>query len=110
MIVDIKNEQQCNQQSKGNLVYKWALPYDFKQVDHKECLVLLSVPICKQADWTRSNHLGNTRDSINPPNFEWTLPYFPSKKVQTCVFRIRYNISTDDFDPFKTDSKFNGKK
>ena len=85
---------------------KWAVPFDSKNVEKKECLVLLSSPICQQASWTRSNHLGNSRDG-EMANFVWKLPFFPSNKAQKCVFRLRYNISTDDYDPYKTDSTSN---
>lgn len=90
----------------GNM--KWAIPYGSTTMQ-KECLIMLPQPQCQQADWTRSNHLGNTRDG-NAPGFDWKLPYFPSNKLQKCVFRIRYNITTDDYAPYETDSKFNGKK
>ncbi len=68
----------------------------------EECLIQLKTPICKQADWSRSNHLGNTRDG-ETPNFKWELPYFPSQNAKKCVFRIRYNISTDDYEYVKKD-------
>lgn len=92
------SQSSCESQSKDNIVYKWALAYDTQNVNQKECLILPTAPICNQADWTRSNHLGNTLDSSTPSNFTWTLPYFPSKSSKRCVFRIRYNISTDDYE------------
>ena len=96
----------CESKTTVKLVYKWAIPYDSLNVNVKECLVLASAPKCQQALWSRSNHLGNTK-SGEAPSYDWTLPYFPSKKLQKCVFRIRYNISTDDYDGFVVDSKFN---
>ncbi|XP_033121162.1 protein DD3-3-like [Anneissia japonica] len=36
-----------------------------------------------------------------------TLPYFPSGKTKRCAFRMRYNISTDDYDPANTDASHN---
>jgi hypothetical protein len=91
------------------LTYKWALPYDSTNGVSPECLVLLNPPICVEADWTRSNHLGNTRKG-QPSQFVWPLPYFPSNTAKKCVFRIRYNITTDDYDPFGTDSSSNNQK
>ncbi|CAF0996235.1 unnamed protein product [Brachionus calyciflorus] len=102
------DESKCQSQTTDKIIYKWALPYDAIDINRKECLVLLPKPVCRQAEWTRSNHLGNTKDG-KAPSFEWKLPYFPSKKIQKCVFRIRYNITTDDYDP-KIDSKSNGQK
>lgn len=84
---------------------KWAVPYDSKTMQ-SECLIMPPEPICQQANFTRSNHLGNTRDG-KPISFDWKLPHFPSKKLQKCAFRIRYNITTDDYAPYETDAKFN---
>ncbi len=37
---------------------KWALPYDSNDITKKECLAKLEPVQCRQAEWTRSNHLG----------------------------------------------------
>jgi len=73
----------------------------------------LPAPECSQAPWGRTNHLGNAADG-EPANWTWTLPSYqtldtygattygntyPSKR---CVMRLRYNISTDDYDPWNT--------
>lgn len=105
-----RDEATCQSQRAANLRFKWAIPYDSININNKECLVLLDAPACQQAEWTRSNHLGNAKSSSNPSRFDWKLPYFPSKRIQKCVFRIRYNITTDDYDSFQTDSKSNGIK
>ncbi|RNA39225.1 DD3-3-like [Brachionus plicatilis] len=99
-----RDEKSCN--SKPN--QKWALAYDAKSINEKECLVILAKPECHKAEWTRSNHLGNTLDG-KAPSYNWILPHFSSNKAQKCVFRIRYNISTDDYEP-TLDSKSNGIK
>ncbi len=99
----IKDGRSC--EAKSSLM-KWAVPYDSKTME-KECLVMLPSPECEEAEFTRSNHLGNTKKG-NAPQYEWKLPYFPSGQKRKCTFRIRYNISTSDFDPYQTDSKFNG--
>lgn len=88
---------------------KWAIPYDSKNINQKECLILPNILECDQAEWTRSNHLGNTRKG-EPASYNWKLPFYPSKKLMKCVLRVRYNISTDDYDPFATDAKFNNLK
>jgi hypothetical protein len=105
---------QCEAQSEGTIKYKWGKPYDPKKiVNHQNiadaCMVALPEVDCKPADWSRVNHLGNGRDPL-PLNYTWELPYFPSEKRKRCVFRLRYNISTDDYDPFGTFSDSNQEK
>lgn len=75
----------------------------------------LPAPACEQAGWSRDNHLGNSRDG-QPLTFNWTLPSFDDlvrsgvKKFGTqgnylkCAFRLRYNISTDDYNPWAINS------
>lgn len=62
----------------------------------------LPPPDCIQAPFTRDNHLGNAVS--NDPNadtngypsyYNWTIP---SESSAHCVFRIRYNISTGEFE------------
>jgi len=36
-----------------------------------------------------------------------TLPFFPSQNTMRCAMRLRYNISTDDYDPWNTTSEQN---
>lgn len=55
-------------------------------------------PECRETQFTRDNHLGNTYGG-NPPVYNWTLPNIAADK---CVFRIRYNISTNDYDSWTT--------
>eukprot|EP00128_Syssomonas_multiformis_P015731 Colp12_sorted_trinity150504_noHs@12449 len=55
---------------------------------------------CQPAPWSRSNHLGNSRN-LEHASYDWLIPTsFPTNTK--CVLRLRYNISTDDFDPFAT--------
>jgi hypothetical protein len=106
---EFKARAQCEAQTNNQTTYKWAVPVGSENFNNKECLVLLKAPECKQAAGTRSNHLGNTREGV-ASQYVWTLPYFPSKTVQKCVFRIRYNISTDDYNvnlDFKSNQKNN---
>ncbi|GFO44396.1 protein dd3-3-like [Plakobranchus ocellatus] len=58
-------------------------------------------PECRETEWTRDNHQGNTIGG-HPPMFNWTIP----KHIQheNCVIRIRYNISTSDYAPWDTNS------
>jgi len=50
------------------------------------------VPDCVQAQWTRDNHLGNSNNGFTP-NYIWTIPNI---NRQSCVLRIRYNISSSE--------------
>jgi len=99
----LKDERSCVAASPR---MKWAVPYDSRTME-KECLVMLEAPVCEEAEWTRSNHLGNTR-LARAPGYEWKLPLFPSGERKKCALRIRYNISTADYEPFSTDARFNG--
>uniref|UniRef100_T1JCE1 Uncharacterized protein n=1 Tax=Strigamia maritima TaxID=126957 RepID=T1JCE1_STRMM len=109
--LEFKDRSSCESQVvSGNpsQQYVWGLPYD---VDGKtrECLVPLPLPDCGAAPWSRANHLGNSIRGV-PPHYEWKLPHFPSERRQKCVLRVRYNISTTDYDPIKTDWKSNQNK
>lgn len=79
-------------------------------------------PECKLGEWSRVNHLGNGRDG-KPTNYKWTVPKVKElgqftdtdDGVAKCVLRLRYNMSTDDFDPRTTnieqsEDKQKGKK
>ena len=61
-----------------------------------DILVLHPEIDCKKADWSRANHLGVTQaGEFN--QYRWELPYFNDDQPRDCVFRIRYNISSDDY-------------
>ncbi|CAF3557305.1 unnamed protein product [Rotaria sordida] len=99
----------CEKASSSRYQYKWAIPHDTITVK-EECLVLhpqqdLS---CLQAPWSRSNYLGLKSDA-EPLSYDWTIPSFPSNKIKRCIARIRYNISTFDYDLYNINSTSNGK-
>ena len=55
-------------------------------------------PECVANEFARANHHGNTgASSSSTQHYEWTLP---SEVEGTCVFRLRYNISSSDADPW----------
>lgn len=54
----------------------------------------LPAPECRETDWSRDNHLGNGKGGYTN-KYNWTLP---DLNHEQCVLRIRYNISTGDFD------------
>jgi hypothetical protein len=96
-----------NAENKANkIAYKWGIAIYGTTA---ECLVALDAPFCRQSPFSRVNHLGNG-DDLEMLNVNWEIPHFPSGVEQRCVLRIRYNISTDDYDPYNTDSSSNGAK
>nr|XP_002122731.1 protein DD3-3-like [Ciona intestinalis] len=106
--------QNTAEKTSAGIVYAWGKPYNQKKiVDHETindaCFVKPPVLDCKPAGWSRVNHLGNSLDGV-PLNYTWKIPHFPSGNKKRCVFRIRYNISTDDYDPFGTTSDHNQQK
>jgi len=74
-------------------------------------------PECVKAPYSRDNHLGNQVGSdgidvdtiddstVRTANYVWNVPEFIEETK--IVFRIRYNVSTYDFDMQTTDSRFN---
>lgn len=75
----------------------------------EECLVVPGPksPDCRQASWSRPNYLG-LDSNAEPLSYDWLLPRFPSSKVKRCVARIRYNVSTYDYDLYNIDASSNG--
>ena len=61
-------------------------------------------PECAVHPRSRQNHLGNvgpvSADGLpETPYYDWTIPEIPADMdTATCVLRIRYNISTGDYD------------
>lgn len=51
-------------------------------------------PHCQETQFTRDNHLGNTIGA-NTPFFNWKIPNIDNER---CVLRVRYNISTNDYE------------
>lgn len=55
----------------------------------------VAAPDCREAHFSRDNHLGNGLNG-NPNVYNWTIP---SDFVhERCALRMRYNISTGEFD------------
>merc|ERR1712193_237533 len=56
-------------------------------------------PACEEAQWTRSNHLGNSalhnEHEGYASSYNWTIP---DDVHENCVLRLRYNISTADYE------------
>ena len=76
-----------------------------------KCIVKAPQPFCGPAATTRVNHLGNAlTDPLYASRYNLRLPHFPSGDTKRCVLRIRYNITTGDYDPQNTFADSNGKK
>eukprot|EP00058_Branchiostoma_floridae_P021203 XP_002606693.1 hypothetical protein BRAFLDRAFT_72540 [Branchiostoma floridae] len=99
------SQADCQGEGRSGLRYVYGYP-EGEDTDTQTCLVLPPAPDCQPAPWSRSNHLGNSREG-QASNYTWVLPYFPSGETKRCVVRIRYNISTDDYDPWQTDAAYN---
>jgi len=67
----------------------------------------LDPPTCRQAPWSRDNHLGNGVQGY-ANTLDWALPKSNGKDTATCVLRMRYNISTNDYDGWNTFANMNG--
>eukprot|EP00730_Choanoeca_flexa_P012535 TRINITY_DN4367_c0_g1_i1.p1 TRINITY_DN4367_c0_g1~~TRINITY_DN4367_c0_g1_i1.p1 ORF type:complete len:724 (+),score=143.18 TRINITY_DN4367_c0_g1_i1:73-2244(+) len=74
----------------------------------------VAAPECILSPWSRVNHLGNSRDG-QAAHYNWTLPFLATDgslnaargTPHRCVLRLRYNISTDDYDAWRVNSTFN---
>lgn len=94
-IMNVLTEKECTDEGGTWKGYKHDVP----------------APDCRQGQWSRVNHLGNGRDG-QPLMYNWTLPAMDKlgaavavkDNVAKCVLRVRYNISTDDYDPRTTNS------
>lgn len=87
---------------------------------------------CKEAEWSQVNNHGNVDGSAKGgqmASYEWTIPTIAEFKAAGCyiyndaeknreiagqfpkfariVVRNRYNISTTDYDPYRTDANYN---
>jgi hypothetical protein len=73
----------------------------------------VAAPECLPLLQTRDNHLGDA--SGGPANYNWTLPWLEDvgqSSGATCVLRIRYNISSAEYEGWDqaeaVDSRYNG--
>lgn len=63
----------------------------------------LPPPECIKSPWSRDNHQGNGIGGFMN-TYNWTVPDIIE---DSCVMRIRYNISTNDYDSWDTNSSSN---
>ncbi|XP_013392086.1 protein DD3-3 [Lingula anatina] len=64
----------------------------------------LPPPQCIKAPWSRDNHNGNGIGG-NFNTYDWVIP--EGIAHEKCVLRMRYNISTNDYDSWNTDASSN---
>ena len=109
VLEDVNNKADCeakNKASPRNTIV-WA-PLRSDSTESK-CIVKPPRTECGRIPSTRVNHLGNSFSHVNNASrFQWDIPHFPSGNVKRCVVRVRYNITTMDYDPYKTFSDQNG--
>jgi hypothetical protein len=85
----------------------WGYPRRIGSERHqdlkKKCLILHPEIDCQEAIWSRANHLGNTLNGEHA-QYRWELPNFmDSEDPKECVFRMRYNISSNDYPEVQLD-------
>eukprot|EP01012_Entosiphon_sulcatum_P021931 TRINITY_DN26803_c0_g1_i1.p1 TRINITY_DN26803_c0_g1~~TRINITY_DN26803_c0_g1_i1.p1 ORF type:complete len:623 (-),score=99.35 TRINITY_DN26803_c0_g1_i1:88-1734(-) len=65
----------------------------------------LPPPDCQFNDWSRDNHLGNGLKRAEPVGYNWTIPQsIVTNGPNKCVFRLRYNMTSSDYDHWNTHS------
>jgi len=82
----------------------------------------LPAPDCLLSPWSKDSHLGSGIDG-KPLSYEWSVPSIQDIKgsgmstytdattgteYARCVMRMRYNVSSDEFDPYSVDASSNG--
>jgi hypothetical protein len=61
----------------------------------------IAAPDCVSAEWNRDNHLGNSRSGMTNI-YRWVIPSLSTPdEGQNCVFRLRYNISSGDYNAWQ---------
>jgi len=60
----------------------------------------MAPPVCEEAPYQRDNHHGNA-DSQYFAGYKWTVP--ENLVHNNCAVRIRYNITSDDYDAWNID-------
>jgi len=74
----------------------------------------ISAPDCFAPAESRDNHLGNVyiAGNIMTQHYKWVIPnvdFDKDQKYATCAFRLRYNISSGDYNGFAHVDKRKGK-
>jgi len=67
----------------------------------------ITKPDCIAAPWSRDNHLGSGPAGYMN-SYNWTVPIVPAANANACILRLRYNVSSFDYDGWNTDARSNG--
>ncbi|KAK7102363.1 protein DD3-3-like [Littorina saxatilis] len=89
-IVLPNNKEDCEAFESDGVKAEW----------HKFAAHGVAAPDCRETEFSRDNHLGNGLGG-HPNVYNWTVPNIDK---DSCVLRIRYNVSTNDYDPWNTNS------
>jgi len=101
------DEQPITQEACTAQQGTWTVvPSHFGAIPEDQLPYERKVPQCAQAPFSRDNHLGNGVNG-KANQLEWTMPNAAMEPcVATgncaCAFRMRYNISTTDYDAWGT--------
>jgi hypothetical protein len=104
---NVKAKNFCNDTSVNNQIAckdGWQEAPPHNSLPGQGCI---GAPECIASPWNRDNHLGNGIGG-HANMYNWTIP--SCIVSENCVLRIRYNISTTDYDGWNTFSSRNGKK
>ncbi|KAL5260333.1 hypothetical protein ACHWQZ_G010454 [Mnemiopsis leidyi] len=105
----VDSEEACNEIAAKNEVNQVVWKPLRSDSDEAKCIVKAPQPFCGKAATTRVNHLGNAQtDPLYSSRFHLRLPHFPSGETKRCVLRVRYNITTGDYDHKNTFADSNG--
>lgn len=101
---ECSNPQFNNEQSCTAGGAQWLYVESHKA---KNPLIGLGKPDCVMSPWSRDNHLGSGENGYMN-SYNWTIPRVPAADAISCVIRMRYNVSSGDYDPWSTDARSNG--
>ena len=114
LLKEADTETKCNAAKKND--ERNTITWGRVRSDSAEhyCIVQAPALTCRDAPSSRVNHLGNPGSNNDGQSkmpegsrFEMHLPHFPSGDAKRCILRVRYNISTGDYDPWNTFSTSN---
>jgi hypothetical protein len=92
---NVKDKNYCSDPTKNNEISCKAANGEWKT----EKSWGMAKPDCLQAPFSRDNHLGNVESAPGAPQtftYNWTIP--DAIAHENCAFRVRYNISSFDYD------------
>ena len=111
VLENVNTEAACNKIAAKNQVNNVVWRPLRSDSTEAKCIVKAPQPFCGPAATTRVNQLGNAlTDPLYASRYNLRLPHFPSGETKRCVLRVRYNITTGDYDPQNTFADSNGQK